>query len=248
MALLRHGLLTDLAVQAKASALEHRPALKGIKTFNEMVEASRDLAPGTFELITSTDARGVYLKGIKLLEGFEGFLQRIFKKTNDIYFVAWAWDLSGEPITQYPGERASPKDVLIPLKVGKVREFIGSGILLFPKRKVTGGIALRIQLWESDMKSRELGSVLADTADAISKSDLNNLLGLISTATGVTGATINLVKNAAIELTKSIGTILKTNGDDYVDFFEGYYPADMIWTTGPDKYAGNASELTLEKG
>ena len=59
--------------------------------------------------------------------------------------------------------------------------------------------------------------------------------------------TITLIKDASIELAKVIGTILQSNGDDYVDFFEGYYPADQIWTAGNDSYNGYASVLTLNK-
>jgi hypothetical protein len=88
---------------------------------------------------------------------------------------------------------------------------------------------------------------MSDTADAIQKSALNNLISLVSTATGVTGATVTLIKDASIELAKVIGTILQSNGDDYVDFFEGYYPADQKWTAGNDSYNGNASILTLNK-
>jgi hypothetical protein len=88
---------------------------------------------------------------------------------------------------------------------------------------------------------------MTETADAIKKSDLNNLLTLISMATGVTGVTINLIKEASIELAKVIGIILQSNGDDYVDFFEGYYASDTAWTIEDESYQGNSSVLTLSK-
>jgi hypothetical protein len=88
---------------------------------------------------------------------------------------------------------------------------------------------------------------MSDTADAIEKSKLNNLLSLISLSTGVSGATITLIKDAAIELAKVIGIILQANGNDYVDFYEGYYASDQIWTVGEETYQGNSSILKLNK-
>lgn len=247
MALIKVGSINSFAVNAKEVATRKRAFLRGIRTFAELGEVSRDVPLNSFDLITSEDQRGLAIKGIKLTEGFEGFLLNLFNSTNEVYFVAWAWDLNGTPINQYPGANVNPQDVLIPLRVGKVREFIGQGINLFPKRLVKGGIAVRIQLWESDQDVRNFGKAMSDIADAIQKSTLNNLLSLISMATGVTGATITLVKEASIELAKIIGTILQSNGDDYVDFFEGYYAADQNWTAGNETYNGNSSVLTLNK-
>ena len=247
MALIKVGSLNNFAVAANTTAKKQQPFLKSIRTFYALNELSRVVPPGSFGLITSKDKRGIGLKSLTLTEGFEGFLQKILHKTNDIYFIAWVWDLGGQPVCQYPGAGAAREDVIIPIRVGNVREFIGQGINLFPKRKVTGGIAIRIQLWESDQKERNFGKVLSDTADAIQKSKLNNLLSGISLLTGVPGATITLIKEASIELAKVIGTILQKNGDDYVDFFEGYYAADQPWTKGEESYEGNASVIRLNK-
>ena len=102
---------------------------------------------------------------------------------------------------------------------------------------------MRIQVWESDKEIRQFGKALENTTEAIKQSKLNNLLTLISLGTGVSGVTISLVKDAAIELGKIIGTILQSNGDDYVDFFEGYYPSDQLWARGMETYHGNSSQF-----
>jgi hypothetical protein len=247
MALIKVGSISNFAVTTKATALKQKPFLKGIKSLAALAEVSRDVPTDSFDFVTSSDMRGVGLKSIQLTEGFEGFLQKFLNQSNEIYFVAWAWDLGGQKINQYPGANVNAQDVLIPIKVGKVREFIGQGINLFPKQLVKGGIAVRIQLWESEQNVRNFGKAMSDTADAIKKSELNNLLSLISLATGVTGTTITLIKEASIELAKVIGTILQANGDDYVDFFEGYYAADQNWNCGDEPYQGNSSILTLNK-
>lgn len=247
MALIKVGSINNFAVTTKETVKKQKPFLKGIKTFATLGEVSRDVPTDSFEFVTSTDQRGVGLKSIQLTEGFEGFLQKFLNPTNEIYFVAWAWDLSGQTINQYPGANVNSQDVLIRIKIGTVREFIGQGINLFPKQQVKGGIAIRIQLWESDENVRTFGKAMSDTADAIKKSELNNLLSLISLATGATGTTITLIKEASIELAKVIGTILQANSDDYVDFFEGYYASDQNWNLGDDQYQGNSSVLTLNK-
>lgn len=72
--------------------------------------------------------------------------------THEVYFIAWAFDMSGRPVNFYPGKDFEPSDMLIPIKAGKVREFVGEGINIFPSQQVTGGIVVRIQLWESAKK------------------------------------------------------------------------------------------------
>ena len=247
MTLIKVGSINDFAVKAKENVLKEKSFLKGINTFLSLNEVSRDIPPNSFELITSSDQRGIGLHSIELKEGFEGFLQNYLNSTNEIYFVAWSYDFSGQPVNFYPGVNANSEDVMFPMKVGTLKEFFGEGINLFPKRQVKGGIAIRIQIWESDAKVRNFGKAMIETADAIKKSGLNNLLSLISLGIGVPGATITMVEEAAIELAKVIGIILKTNGDDYVDFFEGYYASDKIWEIGEDAKSGNSSILTLNK-
>jgi hypothetical protein len=247
MALIEIGSINSFAVAANERAMKQKPFLKVIRSFSELKEVSSNIPPDSFELIKSKDQRGVGLKSIQLTEGFEGFLHKFSNKANEIYFFAWAWDMSGKPVNLYPGSIIDSKEVFIKIKKGSLREFIGEGIDLFPKREVKGGIAIRIQLWESDQKQRDFGKAMSDTADAINKSSLNHLLSAISLATGVSGTAITLIKDASIQLANLVGTILKANGDDYVDFFEGYYASDSDWTEGNDTYNGNSSILTLNK-
>lgn len=187
------------------------------------------------------------MKDLKLNKNFETFIGGIFDKTNEVYFLAWAYDLSGEPISFYPGEGFQAKDVIIPIKAGHIREFLGAGINLFAKRRIRGGISLRIQIFESDEKARTLGETLQQTSKKIQDSKLNNLLTAIGTVTNVPGATITLIKEAALELTNIIGIVLGANGDEYVDLFEGYYPADDSWTIGTETHSGLGAEITLNK-
>lgn len=247
MALIEIGSINSFAVSAKADMLKRKPFLKGIRSLSDLKEVSRDIPEDSFELIKSTDQRGVSLKNLKLTEGFEGFLQEYLNKSNEVYLFAWSWDLSGKPVNFYPGTGIKFQDVVMKLKSGNVREFIGQGIDLFPKRHVKGGIAIRIQLWECDEETRNFGEKMSAVADEISKSSLNQLISSVATLTGVAGTTITLIKEAALQLANVIGIILQSNKDDFVDFYEGYYSSDQNWNTGYESYSGNSSVLTLNK-
>jgi hypothetical protein len=247
MSLIKNGSLLDFSVKAKEHVLSKNPILKQINTVKTLSEVSRTVENNSFEYTPSAEPRGIALKTLELTEGFEGFLCNLFNATNEVYFIAWAWDLSGKPVNQYPGKDTNPEDVIIKMKVGNIRNFMGEGINLFPKRSVSGGIALRIQLWESDIKERRFGKILTETADTIQKSQLNNLITLIANSSGISGVTITAIKEASLELAKLIGTILKANSDDYLDFYEGYFAADSSWNIGEHKYEGLSSNIVLNQ-
>ncbi|MCT1523680.1 hypothetical protein [Sphingobacterium hotanense] len=219
---------------------------KDITTVRELKEISQEIPSELFQFVTS-EPRGLALKSLLLTKNFDTYLRGVLNPTNEIYFIAWAWDLSGEAVYNYPGSDVNPEDMVFQIKAGNIREFIGEGINLFPKRKVTGGMAVRIHIWESDQKSRKFGELLQTVVDSIQKSKLNNLLSLVGLVTGVPGTTVSLIKDAALELAGVVGTILKSNSNDHVDFFEGYYATDQEWKIGEDVYSGNASVLTLNK-
>jgi hypothetical protein len=104
-----------------------------------------------------------------------------------------------------------------------------------------------MMLWESDQGARDFGKAMTEVANTIQTSGLTNLLSLVATATGVTGAVITAAVAAAGELAKAIGAILQANSNDYVDFYEGYYPAADPWTTGDEVHQGYASEIALTR-
>jgi hypothetical protein len=257
MAIIQHGSLSDFAASIQTEALEARPALSEFGLKGVSGENARSLPPpraastgapiNPLEFPKSATPRGLALKSLKLSQGFEGFLQYLFNPANKVFFLCLAWDLSGAPVIQYPGSVTPVESCLIPMKVGNVREFLGAGVLLFPARIITAGLAVRIQLWESDHDARRFGKTMEEVASAITNSKLSNLLSTISLATGAPGATVELVKNASLELMTLIGKILHANSDDYVDFYEGYFPANGAWSAGTEHYSGQASEIQLTR-
>lgn len=248
MPLISVGSFSDFSLSADIG-----PVTKGsrkIKQFHTL-SATRELArelqtvPLVFDV--TKDNRGLGLKAIKLLEGFEGFLQNLLNKNNEIFFLAWCWDLSGQPVIQYPVDVLKPESCVFNVRVGKLRQFIGEGIKLFPARPITAGMEVRLMVWESDQKSQDFGQTLKSVVAGIRESKLNNLLNAISLIGGVPLVTVKLIEEAALELADIIGTCLKANSNDYVDLFAGYYPASGSWEKGDDISTGPACEITLSK-
>ncbi len=247
MALINVGKIDSFAIEAKSAIQKSEPELRSIRSFSRLREIPDSTASGNFELITSEDQRGLGLKEIQLMKGFEGNFQQPFKPTHEVYFIAWTWDLSGQPLFLYPEERMRAEDFIILIKNRDAREFIGQGINLFSKREVKGGMAVRVQLWKSDKKPREVAQKISDIAQKIKESKLNHLLSLVSMSTGITGTTVALIKEASAELSGIIIDTLRGKGDDYVDLFEGYFASDQPWVTGQEMYMGNSTNITFSK-
>lgn len=244
MPLIRRGALDDFRAVPSAAAVASRPAMRGLRSFGTLSEASHAAPPVPLDFERSAERRGLALAGLSLRPGFLGDL---FGPTNEVYFVAWAWDFSGTPPVEYPGAGASPDTCIIPIEAGQMRRFLGAGAVLFPARVVSAGLAVRIMLWESDEGVRSFGKAMVKVADAIRTSDLTNLLSMISLASGGTVAMVTAATAAALELSKVIGTILQANGDDYVDFYEGYYPVSEPWVRGEENHAGHESDIALSR-
>jgi hypothetical protein len=222
-------------------------AVEGLTTVRLATQAARVLQPIHLEFPESAEDRGFALQSLKLTRGFEGLIGNVFKTKNEIFFLAWGYDLSGEPPWLFPGGEFDPEQLEIKLEVGDERTFLGQGALLFPARRVRGGIALRMQMWESDSGARKLGKTLEDVGKAIDDSKLTNVLSLIAVAGGPTTATLALIRDAATELTKIIGGILKGNSNDLVDYYEGYYPVSDPWQPGDERHAGHGTEIVLSR-
>ncbi|MGK3988617.1 hypothetical protein WME99_36575 [Sorangium sp. So ce136] len=224
-----------------------RPAFDSLTQLDHVVEATRAIQPVPLQLRTSKERRGLALKALELHGGFEGILGDLFDEKNEIYFVSWAWDLSGEKPYLYPGDGTSPGEFRLKMTAGSARRLLGAGALLFPPRRVTAGLAARIMLWESDSDVKRLGDTINTVSSAIATSKLSNLLQMIALGTGVSGATVALVAQAAAELAAAIGTVLQANSDDFVDFYEGYYPAEQPWRAGEERHEGASSAITLTR-
>jgi len=241
--------LMETSVLSESDAIQEvGSALNIFKTVREVREAARAYQPVSFEYPVSAEPRGLALKSLTLSNDFDSFLQGVFNPINEVYFIAWCWDLSGKPVYLYPQPGADPSSCIIPMQAGKKREFIGKGALLFPARTITSGLAVRIMLYESDSDVKRFGETLSEVANAISASRLSTLLSGLGTLTATPQLQIlGSIIEASAQLAGIIGKILEKNHDDRVDFFEGYYSVSESWTPGEETYCGTASEITLTR-
>jgi hypothetical protein len=198
-------------------------------------------------IAVSTEPRGLALARLRLDSRFRLFLGRMFDKTSDVYFLAWCWDLSGMPTSVYPGVAADPSSALIPIRGGEVREFIGTGTVLFPARPVTAGLGVRIHIWKSARERRDFSRTLSTVTDVIQKSQLNSLLTLSAATRGGPEANLAIVDRAAQGLSREIDAVLRANSEDHhpIHLYEGYFPAVAPWTDSDVKYLGHASEIVF---
>jgi len=243
MAIIERSSFGSFFMQADAQTLREQPATFDLRTFAVLSEVSSVAAGEPLVFGRSSGPRGLALGQLRLEKGFQSFLQKLLRRSSNVYFLSWAWDLSGEPPSVYPGALAPAS--LIPLRDEESREFIGDGAVLFPARPITAGLAFRMQLWESKKGVREFGRTMKEVADAVTNSELNKLLAVLATATGAPGATVTAIAAAAAQLSGLIGNILKERGDDYADFFEGYFSASETWRRGKERHKGHASEVEL---
>lgn len=248
MTIIQRASFGDLSVAFKEDAIAdmaNADSLRRLNTVRLVQQATRSLQSQTLALTESSDERGLALKSITLEKDFESFIDKLFKEfgglfENNIYFVAWVWDLSGEPPVLWPSPDSTtgnldPRKSMFSVKVSEERTFGGVGINLLGKRKIVGGINVRIQIWGSNKNTSDFGNAITEVANTVKNSQLTNFLSLISLPTGaVTIATANLIAKVSADLASAVGLILKAKSDDFVDFFEGYYPINYEWKPGQE--------------
>ena len=244
MSLIKKGSLFDLSVKVKPQVVQEMESLKDITTFRELVQITRKSKPISFDLQTSQEERGLALKALSLSKSFEGFLGNFTKSS--LYVFSVAWDLSNQPIFYFPDPLSEKNQNMFKIIPGETIEFPNKGLPVFPKRKVNGGIAFKIMVFESDQISMNFNLFLSAISDTIKRSELSYLLGLFSSATGVNGASILLISEAAKRLYNAIGDVLKINSDDYIDFVEGYYPIKN-WVRDFDTIENDYSTVVLNR-
>jgi hypothetical protein len=244
MAIIRQRSFGDFTVRLPTKLAERVAGGATLNRIDLLEQVTADVQPAEVEVEQSPGPRGIAMKSLKLTREFESFMKRLFSHDNDVYFVSIAYDISREQPVLHPPKGASRDDAVIEIAAGDTRQFGGEGALIFPQRKVSAGIAVRLHLWESDKSQRNFGKALEEVVKVVDESKLTSTLKLVALAGGPTTATLAVVEEAAVELSKVVAAVLKSNSDDYVDFFEGYYPVSIPWDR-TEHLVGHGSEIDL---
>lgn len=246
MPLIRQGYFDDLTVRLQPRKV--KPTwFDSIQNYGASREVQRDTEPTKLDFPTSGEPRGLALQSLKLLDGFEGFLKNLFNTQNEIFFLSWAFDLSGAAPTLHPETGVAPENVMFRITKNQAQTFLGKGALLFPPRPITSGLVVRIQVWEDDKGVRDFGATLDSVISTIHKSKLAETLKLLALAGGPSTATLALVESAAEELGAAVADVLKHNSDDMVDLYEGFFPVADDWKKGPFRVKQHHSEISLTR-
>ena len=206
-------------------------------------ELSPDLVIPDIGIMKSKYAWSLYLKSITLFESFEGLLNCI-NPNNEIYFTAIAWDYSGKNPYIFPPTGVDLSSTAVKMKNKQKREFVGNGIQLWPSQSVEGSLNVVIIVHECDKDFNNLGQRLDDIHQAIENSTFAKLIKSISA--NPIFSQVGAVTLAVNEVIGIIGKILKTNGDDYVDLFEGSFGTERPQTSGTTAYTHESSSIELE--
>jgi hypothetical protein len=240
MPVFKVGSFNQIAVQFDQTAKVIKPTDKHnvkfprILSVDVLPELSFNIEPPAMDLAKSPKKWGLYLKALTLHESFEGLIVNLFNPDNDIYFTSIAWDYSGRSPFVYPPKGVQGSDFLIPMKAKTTRQFVGDGVHIWPAQTVVGGLNVAILVYECDSKVRAVGEALVEIHDIVGNSKLSSLIKAISTNPSLaTGIAIGEAVNALLGM---VGNIMKKNGDDHVDFFEGSYGTDKPQAARVEKY------------
>jgi len=208
-------------------------------------ELSFNVEPPTMNLTKSKRRWGLSLNDLYLNKSFEGFIKNIFHKNNQVYFTTITWDYSGDAPFTYPPKGVQSSSFQIPIKpkTKYSRLFIGNGVDIWPSKIVVGALNIVIIVYESDDDVRKVGETLVDIHDKVGSSNLAGLISAISTNPSL--VTESVVKDSVAVLMDAIGIIMKRNGDDYVDLFEGSYRTDTPQLSRKENYNHESAGIEL---
>jgi hypothetical protein len=193
------------------------------------VGGPEDIASPARREITATGSpptarRGLVIKEITLNRDFEP----MFDDDNEVYFVSTSMDFSGQDPIVFPLGNAA--ESTMKLEPGETFRFsLGEGAPVFPEREITSGLVVQVHVFESDAGASAAGEAIEKAADAVkTDGDLAGILKSLITMPG--GVATDVVLGAAAELAKVVSAVLKTNGNDHVAFFTGYWSAVGSWS------------------
>lgn len=244
MAIIKIGNFDDIGVKAGLRSGRRSLRLPRSMSLAASRQLAEDLEVRGMELVRSKTPWALYLKRLTLRKGFEGFLSGLLDKTNEIYFVAFAWDYSGRRPKVFPYTTLEPSEYLLKMKKGQTRDFMGDGVALWPARRVSGALNVIIMVYESDREVQRSGEVMETIHATVDKSTLTDLITAIAANPAV--ATARAISGAVKDLVETVGKIMKKNKNDVVELFEGSYGTHLAQATRSERYHTDAAGVEVD--
>lgn len=212
----------------------------GPQPFAALREVTRALQPLPTTFVPSPRPVRTRIADITLTSGSRSMLRRVLDPDAGVQVMAWCWDLSGDPPAVVPAD-STPADWRLEL-AGTDRALAAGELPLWPGRQVVGGLAVRIILWQGTHPT-----LPAEVAEAVRHSRLASVLATIAGSGSTTITSAVMAREAAAGLGPEVAPVLRALCPDYVDFFEGFFPATGI-PDGVSKFTGYHSRLVLSWG
>jgi hypothetical protein len=179
--------------------------------------------------VEPSPVRGLTIRRLTLNKNYDGRIAGLFGRESEIYFLASSIMFGEETPFVWPIAKDGGEHAVMELKKGETFEFdLGAGAPLAPERELKSGLAVSVWVMESDNNRVRAGEKMEAAADAV-KNDGNiaKILGQAITNPGAFGA--QQVLGAVGELAKVVAAILKRDNDEFVSFFDAYFPMRGSW-------------------
>ncbi|WP_305787956.1 hypothetical protein [Symbioplanes lichenis] len=241
MPLITRGSLDRFTASATDPAVREQ-GLDGAHAFSVFREVTRRLQPVRLELARSAGVRSLRLSGLELRPESRVMLRGVADADRPVHLVGWWWDLAGggPTVVPAPGEA---KDWALRLDGDGVRRLSHPVRLADPGRAVTGGLTVRLIPWQAE-PGTDPEALVAEVAEAMRHTTLAGALDMLGEASRVTMSTVIAVRQAASALGPEIAPVLRALCRDYIDLFEGFYPAAEP-DTAMERHEGYQSVVTL---
>ncbi|MER7004845.1 hypothetical protein ABT297_17625 [Dactylosporangium sp. NPDC000555] len=212
----------------------------GERSFAALRELTRQVQPVPVTFVRSAAPVRLELAALNLPASSHGMLRRVLDPAANIHVLAWCWDLSGRaPVVLPNADSAEAKRWRLDLTDG--RRSLGESLVLWSDQPVVAGLCVRVIVWEG-----EHARVPEEIGEAMRHSRLTAVLTGLPDPARTTITSAIMAREAAAGLGTDIAPVLRALCPDYVDLFEGFFPATSAPADAEEiSHRGDDAELRV---
>ncbi len=241
MPLISHGSLASFSAVASGAAAD--AGLAGVLPCAVLREAARSYQPVPLEFAPSQSPLRLAITSLSLAAPVRAMLPRLPERDAPLHVLVWYWDLSGRSPAVVPAGEVDAKRWQLDLDGTGGRFLAEQALTMLPTSTVVGGLAVRVLLWQAgpDLTPVALAGAISD---AMRHARLTDTLATVAGSGSRTVTAVSMVAEAAAALGPEVAPTLRLLCPDYLDFFEGFFPAAGL-VGGVQAFHGYHSGLSL---